>query len=322
MTDAASPSRAGDAAASLGADAGIIAPPCGAQAEDALFADAPLATTERAAKCPLSMAAHDRVVCLLELRFAEDAAAAKVALELYNRFGILAGTDTDHVMNGGYRGMLHLVPAPPVGADRRHIAWVLAASNDFEAFFSGLEQRGASAVHYRWHPITLRYMRSVNARTPSAYALDWDIAYNLSGSLHVSADAVRETMFHEIFHLNDGAHHEWSITALGLVFDSIVRKCGVVTACLTPFSPNSTMVKNGTYYSFQPGNGVREYAAELAVRYFREHRAILRKETPLARFKCGPSSNARAWELFAQEFFGGFDLVPACGDGGAAALTK
>ena len=43
--------------------------------------------------------------------------------------------------------------------------------------------------------------------------------------------------------------------------------------CLAPFAPNDTKVRaTGTYYAFQPNNGdaVHEYAAELAVRYFKE----------------------------------------------------
>ena len=75
------------------------------------------------------------------------------------------------------------------------------------------------------------------------------------------------------------------------------------------------MVRGGTYYAFQPDNGdsVHEYAAELALRYYREHRAVL-GATRLARapFKCGPEENRRAWAAIAAEFFGGVDLVPAC----------
>lgn len=71
----------------------------------------------------------------------------------------------------------------------------------------------------------------------------------------------------------------------------------------------------GTYYAFQPnnGNGVHEYAAELAVRYYKEQAEMLRAKR-LARpaFKCGPPENARAWKALVDEFFGGRDLVPTC----------
>src|SRR5262249_34332672 len=134
--------------------------------------------------------------------------------------------------------------------------------------------------------------------------------------LHTSADAARETLFHEIFHLNDEARSGswWSPGALGATFDAIVRKCGTKAACLAPYTPNDTMVRGGTYYSFQPGNGVREYAAELALRYYREQRAALRSlpSTRAKPFKCGPPENASSWAAMRDEFFGGIDVVPPC----------
>ena len=86
--------------------------------------------------------------------------------------------------------------------------------------------------------------------------------------------------------------------------------------CLAPYAPNDTKVRaTGTYYAFQPNNGtgVHEYAAELAVRYFREHtqlRAVGKLDRPA--FKCGPPENARAWQALVDEFFAGRDLVPPC----------
>ena len=165
---------------------------------------------------------------------------------------------------------------------------------------------------YRFRPITLRFMRSIAARTPAAYAHDWTVAYNFVGTLNVSADAVRETMFHEIFHLNDASHGGWSPAALGATFDVVAKKCGTAIPCLAPYTPNETIVRGGTYYSFQPGNGVMEYAAELALRYYREQRAALRKLPKVKAFKCGPPENAKAWTLMRDEFFEGIDAVPAC----------
>ena len=80
-------------------------------------------------------------------------------------------------------------------------------------------------------------------------------------------------------------------------------------------SPNDTLVRGGTYYSFQPGNGVREYAAELGLRYYREQRAALavgRPTSKISRFKCGPPANARAWAVLRDELFAGVDVVPPC----------
>ncbi len=144
------------------------------------------------------------------------------------------------------------------------------------------------------------------------------MSYNVAGSLHGSADAVRETLFHEIFHLNDAAHGDWSKRVLQPVFDAVVARCGTRVACLRPYAPGDTMVRGGTYYAFQPDNGesVHEYAAELALRWYREQRALGRGLGPgrprVTPFKCGPEENGRAWAAMVDEFFGGADAVPRC----------
>jgi hypothetical protein len=259
----------------------------------------------------------DAVRCLLELRYAGDAPAAKAALALYDQSGSVAGLEVAHEMDGGWRGRLQLVPELPVGRHRRHLDWIALAAADFDAFFAGLAGRASAPLPYRYEPLELKFFRSVGRTTPSAYASDWSIAYNVSGSLHYHADAVRETMFHEIFHLNDRAHGHWSARVLTPLYDAIVEGCTkagkLVTGCLSPYAPNDTQVRGGTYYAFQPGNGVWEYAAELAIRYYREQRALLAgKAAPGKPFKCGPVPNARAWERLVDEFFGGVDLSPAC----------
>jgi hypothetical protein len=216
-------------------------------------------------------------------------------------------------MEGGFRGKIHLVPEVPLGRYRRHLEWVAGATGDFVAFFGALS--APAPVRYRVRPLAFRFFRSVRRTTPSAYAGGWDVSYNVSGSLNGSADAVRETLFHEVFHLNDAAHGDWSARALRAIFDAIVARCGTRVACLRPYAPGDTMVRGGTYYAFQPDNGdaVHEYAAELALRWYREQRAVQRGEK-LGRpaFKCGPEENRRAWEAIVAEFFGGADAVPAC----------
>jgi hypothetical protein len=232
--------------------------------------------------------ADARVRCLFDQRYEGDPKAAAIAKELFAKWEIVAGVEVAHTMDGGYRGMIRIVPAVPVGENRHHLAWVADAIRDFDAFFAELDQfrvrhpdahrasDPALPKPYRFQPITLRFMRSVAARTPAAYAHDWEVAYNFAGTLNVSADAVRETMFHEIFHLNDAAHAAhaspdgWSRAALGGIFDAVAHKCSVSIPCLAPYTPNDTIVRGGTYYAFQPGNGVTEYAAELALRYYRD----------------------------------------------------
>jgi hypothetical protein len=159
-------------------------------------------------------------------------------------------------------------------------------------------------------------VRSVGKHTPSAYATSWTITYNVEGSLLTSAAGVEETLFHELFHLNDEEHGGWSSKTLGADYAAIVTKCGTKVACLAPYAPNSTKVRaTGTYYAFQPnnGDGVHEYAAELAVRYWKEQREIDAHGRLTHRaFKCGPAENARAWKALVDEFFAGHDDVPAC----------
>jgi hypothetical protein len=254
------------------------------------------------------------VECLLAARWVTDLRAARVAKDLYERTGDIAGALPEETMQGGFRGTLHLVPALPVQGDLRHLMWVADATRDYDAFFDALAADGGSP-RYVWRGYAFRFMRSVAARTPSAYSSGWTIAYNLSGSLNTSADAVRELLFHEIFHSNDEDHGDWSVRVLAPTFDSIVARCGTRIACLTPFTPTEMTVRGGTYYAFQPNNGaaVREYAAELALRYYREQRAIARGLPAPKPFKCGPEENATAWKLLVDEFFGGVDRSRACG---------
>ncbi|MBX3216460.1 MAG: hypothetical protein KF850_30770, partial [Labilithrix sp.] len=237
-----------------------------------LFADR-ASPSAAAAACPSSTPPDARVRCLFDQRYRGDTKAAGLAHELFVKWRVVAGVEVAHTMNGGYRGMIRLEPALPIGAERKHLEWIVSAMRDFDDSFAALDRRAAAAApgadpsaprpkRFRFEPITLRFMRSVAARTPSAYAHDWTVAWNLAGSLHRSADAVRETLLHEIFHLNDYAHpppggEAWSPRALGATFDAVVKKCGTSIACLGPYSPNDTIVRGGTYYAFQPGNGVR-----------------------------------------------------------------
>ena len=247
-------------------------------------------------------------------RFASDPEARALALSLYDTTGNVAEVLPEQTFDGGYRGIVHLVPAVPLAGDRRHLAWVASAFADFDAFFAGLAPQGGP--RYRWHALTLRFFRTVGNTTPNAWAPPpppWTIAYNVNGSIDTSAAAVRETLFHETFHLNDADHGDWSSAHLTALQDAIRRKCGTRTACLAPFAPTSTVVRNGTFYAFQPGNDVHEYAAEVATRYYREQRAVLRGEARIRpAFKCGPPENKEAWEAVGAEFFGGVDLVGGC----------
>ncbi|HEX4448379.1 MAG TPA: hypothetical protein VH044_16655 [Polyangiaceae bacterium] len=247
----------------------------------------------------------------IETRFSTDTQAQRIALDLYDATGDQVDVLPAERMDGGYRGLISLVPALPVDATRKHLAWVAGALHDFDVFFAAITEHGTP--RYRWRGLDLRFFRSVGDTTPNAFALGWRVAYNVNGSIDTSADRVRETLFHEIFHLDDADHDDWSPRHLTAIQDAIERKCGQRTACLAPYAPTATIVRRGTYYAFQTGNDVHEYAAEVALRWYTEQRAIVHGETPVRpSFKCGPPENRQAWEAIAGEFFGRVDLVPGC----------
>jgi hypothetical protein len=244
-------------------------------------------------------------------RFADDDAARALALYLFDADADVVTVLPAQTIDGGYRGIIQLVPALPIGPNRKHLEWVAAALRDFDDFFAKVQAHGT--VRYRWRGLELRFYRSVGKTTPNAFASDWSVAYNVNGSIDTSAVAARETLFHEIFHLDDADHGDWSPAHLSAIRDAIVRRCGARTACLAPYAPTQTIVRRGTYYAFQPGNDVHEYAAEVALRWYREQRAVARGERLAgASFKCGPDENGEAWRAIGEEFFGGVDLVPEC----------
>ncbi len=258
--------------------------------------------------------APKRIDCLLGVRFAADAKAARVARDLYAATGAVAGLLPAQDFDGAYRGKLRLVPELPVREQRQHLVWLAAALHDIDAVYGELAHHGE--LDYRWTDFDVRFFRSVKRRTPSAVAQGWRISYNVAGSLFTSEARVRETLAHEIFHLNDDVPGgRWSERALGAIYRRILVKCDIHDlACLAPFAPDSIVVrvKGGTYYSFMPDNGVTEYAADLAKRYFVEQRTVLRGGAVAKPFKCLTQENAEAWELLVGRFFGGVDRVPPC----------
>ncbi|MBA3458409.1 MAG: hypothetical protein H0T46_00490 [Deltaproteobacteria bacterium] len=254
--------------------AAIAAPAAGAPGSAEVSLDAATVLLS-----PSQKTACTDVECLIRAAYAADPKARDLALALYRDTGDVAGVGPEEIMDGGYRGKIRLVPQLPIGGYRKHLVWVDAAMRDIDAWFAALYKDQSIAPSYRWRALSFRFVRSVKKRTPSAYAFGWTIEYNVEGSLLTSADGVRETLFHELFHNNDFDHGHWSAKTLQTDYDAIVAKCGTKVKCLAPYAPNKTMVRaSGTYYAFQPnnGNGVHEYAAELAVRYFNEQSEMLR----------------------------------------------
>lgn len=272
-----------------------------------------------------------RIRCLLAWRYKRDGRAARLARAIYDRTGTVVGLEPARRMDGGWRGKLKLVPALLIGRHRRHLKRIAVALGDIDSFFKGLAKHVArggtrgtgqgAAIRYRWTALAFKAFRSVGRATPSAYAWDWSVAYNVNGSLLRHQRGVRQTLFHELFHLNDRHHKDWSDRVLSKLHSRIIERCTrgrgkrakLSKRCLKPYAPHRTTVRGGVYYAFHPESGVGEYGAELAVRYFLEQRAVLvKKKIRPAPFKCLTPENARAWRLIAAEFFGGVDLVPDC----------
>lgn len=256
------------------------------------------------------------VTCAIEHAYQADAKAASAALALWNDAGDVAGVGEEEELDGGFRGAIHLVPELPVHGYRKHLEWVLAGVHGIDHFFDALFAN-QPASSYRYRALEFRFVRSLDKHRPSAYTLGWSITYNVEGSLNLSAKAVEETLFHELFHANDDAHGDWSVKVLKHDYVGILLHCGPKPSmkCLAPYAPNDTTVRGGTYYAFQQNNGdtVHEYAAELAVRYFKEQREMLAShKLSRAAFKCGPPENARAWQALVHEFFADRDFVPSC----------
>jgi hypothetical protein len=276
-------------------------------------ASASASASEDAAPLPARPDAGPGRASEIARRFAPSPAAKAVALDLYARFGDAVTTLPEQDMAGGWRGPLHLVPELPVGKYARHLDWIRAGLAEHDAFFAALAKDAPSPVRYRWQGIELRFFRSLQRR-PSAFAEGWSVAYDLEGTLNLDSDSVRELLFHEIFHLNDDAHGDWSVHHLKAAYDALLARCGTRVDCLTPYAPTSTRVRGGTYYAFVQDNGesVHEYAAELAVRYYREQRSVASGVAVPRPFKCGPDPDGPAYEALADEFFGGADRTPSC----------
>src|SRR5258708_2059000 len=90
----------------------------------------------------------DPVACTIDARFSADTQAQALATQLYRATGDVAGLGSDEIMNGGYRGKIHLVPELPIGKYRKHLVWVSAAMTSIDGFFTK-QFDGKAAPSYR-----------------------------------------------------------------------------------------------------------------------------------------------------------------------------
>jgi hypothetical protein len=252
---------------------------------------------------------RDAAICALDLIYADDAEARALARELFAFTGALPGIERARDVDAAYLGRLPVEPVVPVGEHRRHLLWLRDGLFDIERTFADIARRAPRTVMFRTRPYGFRFFRTPQRSYPSAYAEEGVIGYNVEGPLHESADSVLATLLHEVFHLNDEGHGFWTSTALAPIFDRIVQTCGDDHDCLTPYAPGEDLTDGGTYYPFDSRTrDVREYGAELALRWFRD----VRSPAGASAFKCRTPENAAAWRALVDEFFGGFDPNGEC----------
>lgn len=261
-----------------------------------------------------ALSGADLARCLIAERYAEAPEAHRHARALFDRVGVVPGIDPARTMDDGdYRGRVELAPAFPVQDHTPHLSKLTAAFDVFDRFFDDLARGSTSPVRFWFRGVGIKFYRTIEARSPSAYVESTNaISYNVDGELFDTEEGVRDTIFHELFHINDTVHGNWSNRELAPLYAMIVARCVGVDACLDDYAPHETKVDGGIYYAFHPTSSVREYAAELAIRYLREQLAASVGEPIERPFKCLTPENRLAWEKLAREFFGGVDRVPAC----------
>jgi len=281
-------------------------------AERVLFLATHLRTTDLREACPVTLDEVPRVHCLISLRYADENESKKLALTLYEETGSLAGLLPEETNQDSKGKKIQLKPARPIGRNKEHLQWILEAMREYARFLQELKTRAKRPVLMQDRPLDFRFFYTEEGGTPSAFAVGRNIGYNLNGTVNVHAEAVRDTLFHEIFHLNDVWQDNFSARLLAPIEMRILERCKGNVKCLASYAPTDTTM-NGKPYAFIDGGSGKEYAAELALRYFREQRLMIDgKPLPIPAFKCGPAENQEAMTLIIDTFFGGVDLVPAC----------
>ena len=89
----------------------------------------------------------------IESRFAKDAKAKTLAVALFNDLEHVVERGDDEVMDGGYRGKIHLVPQLPASRIASSSRGSSAALHVDRRVLRGLDPKAPS---YRWRALTLR----------------------------------------------------------------------------------------------------------------------------------------------------------------------
>lgn len=265
------------------------------------------------AACADVRGAREHADCLLRYRFGADERALGLARALSND-GTLIGVETRGEIEG-YRGeVVELIPALPLGEHAHHLDWIRGSLVHYDGFLRSLAEHTMKPIAFATKPEGFVFFRTNEGTYPSAFCAGGFIAYNLDGPLHAERRTMHETLFHELFHLNDQRADTWSEKELEEIFDSIVDRCDDDHACYEPYAPHESVVEDGTFYAFDARTrDVREYAAEIALTYFLEHEALFAgTQRPGLPFKCRAPENALAWRRLVDTFFGGVDLTRRC----------
>jgi hypothetical protein len=262
------------------------------------------------ALCRSLVDGRDAAKCALDLVYADDSDARDLAHELFALTGALPGIERARDVDAAHLGRLAVEPVVPVGGYKRHLVWLRDALSEIERTFADVSRRAPRTVMFRSRPYGFRFFKTAERSYPSAYAAEGIIGYNVEGPLHESPESVRATLLHEVFHLNDEGHGLWSWVVLTPIFERIVQTCGDDHECLTPYAPGDDLTEGGTYYPFDARTrDVREYGAELALRWFHDVRSPAPADVA---FKCKTPENGAAWRALVDEFFGGFDPNAEC----------
>jgi hypothetical protein len=263
------------------------------------------------------------VPCLLEARYAGEAASLKTALALYARTGSVAGPDEERWVERRDGARAHLSPALPVGPARKPLERVAGALYDVNEFLAELGRLRGRSPRFRATGLRVRFFRLEGPGGAEVYAAEGQLAVPIDapparpargparGGAARAADArppvSRDDVLRALARLNDAEHGEWSARALEATYRAVVERCGGDARCLARYDPRAP---GGAPRSalFRPGGDPADYGAEVIVRYYAEQRAVLTRGHPDGpAFRCAAPENAAAWSLVSAEFFAGFD---------------
>ena len=155
--------------------------------------------------------------------------------------GSVAGVGPDEIMDGGYRGKIHLVPQLPTGEYRKHLEWVARrARRSIDEFFAKLyDKQPAPELSLARAPAAVRAL----GRQAHAERVRDRLARRVQrrGLAAHDRDGVRETSSTSCSTPTTARTATGRRKTLQKDYDAIVAKCPARTIkCLAPYAPNDT----------------------------------------------------------------------------------